>query len=177
MICNAGFGVYGSIDQIPTVQVRRIVDVNYLGSYFAARAALPVFRSQASGHILFISSIVGRRGIAYMGAYTATKCAQVGLAESLRAELWGSGIHVSVVFPVSTSTEFFDVMKRESGFATRSLGPRQTAETVGEAIAKAIDRPTAEVYPYRRARALVLLNAIAPGWCDLFVRKWSRTPE
>jgi short-subunit dehydrogenase len=100
----------------------------------------------------------------------------VGLAECLRAELHGSGIHVSVVFPISTETGFFSVMKQESGFATRALGPRQSAEAVADAIAKTIERPRAEVYPYPRARGLVLLNAIAPGWCDRLVRRWGRTP-
>jgi hypothetical protein len=68
-------------------------------------------------------------------------------------------------------------MKEASGFATRALGPRQRAEAVADAIAKAIERPRPEVYPYPRARALVLLNAIAPGWCDRLVQRWRRTPE
>jgi short-subunit dehydrogenase len=87
-----------------------------------------------------------------MGAYSATKFAQVGLAECLRSELVGSGIHLTVVFPISTETDFFDVMTRESGFATRATGPRQPADAVAAAIARAIDRPVPEVYPYRKAR-------------------------
>ena len=91
-----------------------------MGTYLAARAALPVFRRQASGHIIVISSIVGKRGVPFMGAYAATKFAQAGLAECLRAEVHGSAIHVSVVFPISTETEFHQVMARESGYATRA---------------------------------------------------------
>src|SRR5258706_15724503 len=64
-----------------------------------------------------VSSIVGKRGVPFMGAYSATKFAQVGLAECLRSELRGSGIHVSIVYPVSTESEFFDVMSRETGTA------------------------------------------------------------
>jgi short-subunit dehydrogenase len=111
-----------------------------------------------------------------MGAYAATKFAQVGLAESLRAELLGSGIHVSVVFPISTDTEFFTVMMRESGHATRASGPRQTAGDVAEAIARTIERPVAEVYPYRLSRGLALINAVAPGFCDRVVQRWRREP-
>jgi short-subunit dehydrogenase len=176
MMCNAGFGLYGALDQIPADKMRQVINVNYVGSYLAIRAALPVFRRQGSGHILIISSIVGQRGIPYMGAYAATKSAQVGMAECLRAELQGTGIHVSIVFPVSTDTEFFAVMKQASGFATRALGPRQSADTVANAIAKAIERPRPEVYPYPRARGLVLFNAIAPGWCDRLVQRWGRRP-
>src|SRR5690606_27260743 len=102
--------------------------------------------------------------------------AQVGLAESLRAELAGTGIHVTVVCPVSTETEFFEVMEAESGIVTRAQGPRQSAETVADAIARAIARPVPEVYPFRAARALVLLNVLAPGLTDRIVRRYGRKP-
>ena len=174
MICNAGFGVEGSADDVPSELMRKLINVNFLGTFYAARAALPIFRRQGTGHLIFVSSILGKRGVPHMGAYSATKFAQVGLAESLRGELAGSDIHVSVVFPVSTATEFVEVMQKESGVASRAVGPRQTAEDVAEAIARAIAHPQAEVFPYRKARRLVLLNAIAPGFCDRFVRKFGR---
>jgi len=176
MICNAGFGVEGSAEGVSSAHMRQLLDVNYLGTFYAARAALPVFRRQGTGHLIFISSIVGKRGVPQMGAYAATKFAQVGLAECLRAELAGTNIHVSVVFPVSTDTEFFQVMRDKGGVATRARGPRQTAEQVADAIAGAIARPSPEVYPYRKARGLVLLNAIAPGFCDKFVKRFGRQP-
>src|SRR4029450_13923330 len=125
MIGSAGFGIAGAIDDISPAQMRELVDINYMGTFHAARAALPVFRRQRAGHIVVISSIVGKRGVPYMGAYAATKFAQVGLAECLRSEVAGSDIHVSVVFPVSTRTEFADVMMSESGPITRARGPRQ----------------------------------------------------
>jgi NADP-dependent 3-hydroxy acid dehydrogenase YdfG len=176
MMCNAGFGIYGTLDRITPEQMRMVMDVNYLGTFHAARAALPVFRRQQQGHLIIVSSIVGKRGVPYMGAYTATKFAQVGLAECLRAELAGSRIHVSVVYPVSTETEFIEVMTRHSGPVTGGRGPRQSADAVAETIARALDRPVPEVYPLRKARGLVLLNAIAPGFCDRLVRRWGRKP-
>jgi short-subunit dehydrogenase len=176
MICNAGFGVYGTIDTISAAQMRQLLDVNYMGTYLAARAAMPVFRRQDAGHLVVISSIVGKRGVPYMGAYAATKFAQAGLLECLRAELRGTNIHATGVFPISTDTEFFDVMTRESGAVTRAMGPRQTPEQVAEAIAHAVDHPVPEVYPFRKARALALLNAIAPGFCDRVVKQWGRKP-
>src|SRR6202790_1341443 len=131
MMCNAGFGIYGTIDTIAPAEMRRLLDVNYLGTYHAVRAALPVFRRQGRGHLIIVSSIVGKRGVPYMDAYAATKFAQVGLAECLRAELAGTGIHVPPVYPVSTETEFFDVMSRETGMAvTLAMGPRQSVEVV-----------------------------------------------
>src|SRR6185295_14177176 len=116
-MCNAGFGIAGAIDDIAPDQMRKLMDINYLGTYHATRAALPLFRRQGSGHLIVVSSIVGKRGVPYMGAYAATKFAQIGLAECLRSELLGSGIHLFVVCPVSTETEFFEVMSRETGTA------------------------------------------------------------
>jgi NADP-dependent 3-hydroxy acid dehydrogenase YdfG len=177
IICNAGFGIAGAIDEIEPAQMQKLIDVNFTGTYLAARAALRVFRRQGSGHVIVVSSIVGKRGVPYMGAYAATKFAQVGLAECLRAEVAGSHIRVSVVYPVSTDTEFFDVMSHETGTAvTRAYGPRQSVETVAEAIARAIDRPTPEVYPYLKSRFLVVLNAVAPGFTDRVVQRFGRQP-
>jgi len=177
MMCNAGFGIYGAIDDVTPDQMRRLMDINYFGTYYAARAALPIFRRQQRGHIVIVSSIVGKRGVPYMGAYSATKFAQVGMAECLRSELYGSNIHVSVVCPVSTATEFTDVMTRETGGdISSSIGPAQTVDDVANAIARVIERPTAEVYPYFKSRGLVLLNAIAPGFTDKIVQKFGRKP-
>ena len=137
-----------------------------------------MFRRQQRGHLIIVSSIVGKRGVPYMGGYSAKKFAQVGLAESLRSEFAGSDIHVTVVFPVSTLTEFFDVMSHETGAEVqRSAGPTQSAEQVADAIANAIEHPVPEVYPYAKSRALVWLNALAPGFCDRFVKKFGRKPQ
>ncbi len=178
MICNAGFGVAGALDGISPDQMRALVDTNFMGTFLAARAALPVFRRQGRGHLIVVSSIVGKRAVPFMGAYAATKFAQVGLAEALRAECLGTDIHVTLVYPVSTDTDFFDVMTRETGTRVeRAFGPRQRVETVADAIAQAIARPVPEVYPYWKARALVWLNAVAPGLTDRFVRRFARRPR
>jgi NADP-dependent 3-hydroxy acid dehydrogenase YdfG len=177
MMCNAGFAIYGAIDDITPAQMHKLVDINYFGTYYAIRAALPVFRRQRRGHVVIVSSIAGKRGVPFMGAYSATKFAQVGLAECLRAEVAGSDIHVSVVYPVSIDTEFKEVMRRETGTdISQSVGPKQTAEQVADAIARAIAHPIPEVYPYVKARGLVLLNAVAPGFCDRLVKKYGRQP-
>ncbi len=174
IICNAGFGYYGTLEQTPADVMQRMMDVNYMGSFLAARAALPIFRAQGSGHVIFVSSIVARRGIAFMGGYTATKAAQSGLAESLRTEFAGTAIHVSCVYPISTRTDFHDAMERDFGHAIRGLGPRQPVEKVAEAIAACIRRPRPEVYPYRTSRALGVVSLIAPAFTDNFVRRFGR---
>lgn len=176
-VCNAGFGYYGTVEQTSPATMQRMMDVNFMGTFHGARAALPVFRAQAAGHLIVVSSIVGKRGIAQMSGYSATKAAQVGFVESLRTEFVGTAIHVSVVFPVSTDTEFRDAMARDYGYSVAGLGPKQSAERVGRAIAACVRRPRPEVYPHAMSRGLAILNALAPGFTDKLVRTYGRRRE
>jgi short-subunit dehydrogenase len=174
MICNAGFGFYGPIEDTPADVMRRMMDVNYMGTFYGAAAALPVFKQQNSGHLIIVSSIVGRRGVPQMGGYTATKAAQAGLAESLRAEFAGTPIHVTAVYPVSTPTEFTEAMARDYGHHISGLGPKQSVDDVARAIVRAVERPRPEVYPYPVSRGLTVLNALLPRFTDRFIRKYGR---
>jgi short-subunit dehydrogenase len=112
-----------------------------------------------------------------MSGYSATKAAQAGFAESLRSELAGTGIRVSVVFPVSTETEFRHAMARDYGQGVSGLGPRQHVDVVAAAIVGCVRRPRAEVYPHAMSRALGVLNALAPAFTDRLVRKYGRRRE
>ena len=174
MICNAGFGFYGTVEDTGPDVMRRMMDVNFMGTFFGARTALPIFRQQGAGHLVIVSSIVGQRGIAQMSGYTATKAAQVGFAESLRTEFVGTRIHVSVVLPVSTETEFRTAMARDYGHTVHGLGPKQTAEAVAHAVLKCLYRPMPEVYPHRASRALTIINAVAPRLTDRLVQRYGR---
>ncbi len=177
IVCNAGIGFHGAIDETTTAIMQRLIDVNFMGTFHAIQAAMPLFRRQQGGHIVIMSSIVGQRGIGFSSAYSATKAAQIGLAEGLRAELRGTGIHVSAVIPISTRTEFHDAMRRDFGRAVSGLGPRQDAAAVAAAVVKCLDHPRPEVYPHALSRALVILNAVAPGWTDRLVQKYGRKPR
>ena len=134
MICNAGIGFHGPLDETPPAAMRRIVDVNLMGTLLRGRAAMRAFRRQGRGHIIAMSSIVGRRGVGGSGVYAATKAAQIAFIESLRAEFVGTPFHASVVFPVVTVTEFHETIARDFGHAVSGTGPRQTAEQVAAAI-------------------------------------------
>jgi short-subunit dehydrogenase len=177
MVCNAGFGYYGTVEETPPDVMARMMTVNFMGTYHGARAALPIFRSAGRGHLIIVSSIVGQRGIGQMSGYSATKAAQVGFAESLRTEFAGSGIHVSIVFPVSTETEFRAAMRRDYGYTVSGLGPKQHVDDVARAIVACARRPRPEVYPHRAARALAILNALAPGITDRVVGRYGRRRE
>lgn len=177
MVCNAGFGYYGTVEDTSSETMQRMMDVNFMGTFYGARAALPIFRAQSRGHLIVISSIVGQRGIAQMSGYSATKAAQVGFVESLRTEFSGTGIAVSVVFPVSTDTEFRYAMERDYGHSVSGLGPKQSMDEVARAVVACVRRPRAEVYPHAAARVLAILNVIAPAFTDRIVRRYGRRRE
>ncbi len=174
MVANAGVGFHGSLEETAADVFTRLMDVNVNGTYYAARAALPHFEAQRHGHLIIVSSIAGRRGTPTASAYSATKFAQVGFAESLRSDLVGSGIHVTSVFPVRTTTEFHDAIARDFGFRVEGKGPTQSAEHVARCILGAIRRPRPEVYPYRPSKLLAVATVIAPGLIDRFVTRFVR---
>jgi short-subunit dehydrogenase len=174
MICNAGFGYYGTVEETPPEVMQRMMDVNFMGTYLGARAALPVFRTQDRGHLIVISSIVGQRGIARMSGYSATKAAQAGFCEALRSEFAGTGVDVSIVYPISTETEFRQAMQRDYGHTVSGLGPKQSVDDVAAAVVRCVRRPRPEVYPHRLSKALTIVNAVAPGLTDTLVSKYGR---
>lgn len=175
MICNAGIGFHGSLDESTPDMTRRLFDVNVLGTINAARAAHEQFVRQGSGHVIAVSSVAGVRGGPGTSIYSATKAAQISFIESLRAEFVGTGLRASVILPVSVPTEFRDVMVRDYGYAASGgRGPWQPVEDVAESVARCIASPAPVVFPYRRARWLAVVNAIAPGWTDRYMRRFDR---
>jgi short-subunit dehydrogenase len=174
MICNAGFGFYGTVEQTPTATMQRMMDVNFMGTFLATRAALPTFRARRQGHLILVSSIVGQRGIAGMSGYSATKAAQKGFAEALRTEFSGTRVRVSIVYPVSTETEFRSAMARDYGHLISGLGPKQSAAHVADTVVRCLRRPRPEVYPHRASRLLAAMNTFAPGLTDRVVKRFGR---
>ena len=174
MICNAGIGYHDTFADTPVDVMQRLVDVNVMGTLFAARAAVAQFTKQGHGHLIATSSIVGRRGIPGSSVYSATKFAQVGLIEGLRAELAGTGIHASLVYPISTATEFHAAIKRDFGHEVHGSGPKQSAAHVADTIVACIRRPRLEVYPYPRAWWLAVVSVVAPSLADRLVQKYAR---
>ena len=141
--------------------------VNFKGTFHGIKAALPVMRRQGTGHIINVASTAGRRGSPYVAAYCASKFAVVGLTESLRVELLGTGIRVSLVCPGATRTEFFDAARRLTDRHHGLVGPVESPDRVAERIVAVARRPRAEVIaqPFRR-KVFLALNLLAPGLID-----------
>ena len=98
-ICNGG-----PIDTFTGSQMQNIMNINFMGTYHCVRAALPTMRKQESGHFVFLSSVAGKLGPPLLTAYCATKWAIRGFSTALRAELHGTGIGVTTVYPAWVDT-------------------------------------------------------------------------
>ena len=176
MVCNAGVGFNARLDETPTDVMRRLMEVNFFGTFFAAREAVRHFRRTGTGHLFIVSSIVGRRGLPRGGAYAATKFAQVGLGESARAELAGTNVHVTLVHPISTDTEFREAMARDFGQEVTGSGPRQSPDAVARAMTRCLRRPRADIYPFTGSRLVAVVSALLPGLTDRITARFARTP-
>jgi len=167
LVNNAGSGIFATVEQTTEEDLDRMLAVNLKGTFHGIKAALSVMRRQGAGHIINVASTAGRRGSPYVGAYCASKFAMVGLTESLRVELLGSGIRVSLVCPGATRTEFFDVARRRTQRHRGMVGPVESAERVAARIVKLIEHPRAEAIaqPIRR-KVFLVLNLIVPGFID-----------
>jgi short-subunit dehydrogenase len=166
LVNNAGLGYFGPVESTPVDEARYLFEVNVLGTLHGIQAVVPIMRRQKSGHIINVASIVGKRATPGNGLYSATKFAQVALSESLRLELRSAAIRVSVICPVSTLTEFFEVASARSPMKFTAAGPTFSPDQVAAAIVRCVRRPRPEVMIYRPARFLVVLNALAPRLVD-----------
>lgn len=106
VINNAGYGLFGAVEELSEKDARDILDTNVLGTLFVTQAALPFFRAQGHGHIIQLSSVLGVWSLPILGMYNASKFAVEGLSEALAKEVKGFGIHVTLVEPNGYKTEF-----------------------------------------------------------------------
>jgi NAD(P)-dependent dehydrogenase (short-subunit alcohol dehydrogenase family) len=99
VINNAGVGITGPLEEIPTAEIRNNFETNFFGPIEVMKAVLPQMRSQKSGLIINITSIAGYMGLPYRSVYSASKGALELITESLRMEVKSFGIHITNVAP------------------------------------------------------------------------------
>ena len=97
---------YGGISDNSDADVANMINVNYAGTVWTVRAAVPQLRKAGGGDVVIVASVAGLRGDANEAVYAGTKFAQVGLAGSLDRELSPEGIRVTAICPAGVNTEF-----------------------------------------------------------------------
>ncbi|HEY5745614.1 MAG TPA: SDR family NAD(P)-dependent oxidoreductase [Chryseolinea sp.] len=106
VINNAGYGLFGSIEETTEKEARDQIETNVFGLLWVTQAVLPVMREQGHGHIIQVSSVLGIAALPVLGLYTASKWAVEGLSETLATEVKGFGINVSLIEPNSFATDW-----------------------------------------------------------------------
>ncbi|WP_324751464.1 SDR family oxidoreductase [Roseovarius sp. Pro17] len=96
---NGAFACPGLVEDLPTGALREIFETNLFGWHDLTRRVIPVMRAQGSGRIVQCSSVLGLVTLPWRGAYNATKFAVEGLSDTMRIELRGTGIDVSLIEP------------------------------------------------------------------------------
>jgi NAD(P)-dependent dehydrogenase (short-subunit alcohol dehydrogenase family) len=138
---NAGYGLFGAVEEASDEQARQIFDTNVFGVLNVLRATLPVLRSQGSGHIFQGSSFYGRTGHAGVGLLCATKYAVEGMTEALVAEVRPLGIEVTLVEPGPTATPFGANFDQAATIADYDGTVRVVARETAALPADAYDSP------------------------------------
>ncbi|MDH2924273.1 short-subunit dehydrogenase [Nicoletella semolina] len=106
IFCNAGYGQPGLVEDISREALREIFETNVFGAWEVINHALTIFRQQNNGRIIINSSILGFAAMHFRGAYNSTKFALEGMADTLRHELYGSNIYVSLLEPGPIESQF-----------------------------------------------------------------------
>ncbi len=178
---NAGYGLEIAVDQMTDAQMRDIFEVNFFGSLNTIRPALPHMKAARRGHVLWCSSCLAKLSIPYYSAYSATKAAQAHLGRAMNIELEPLGIRTSIVCPVSTSSEFFDKVKTETGGKRKLIHrlphQQQTPEQVAGATVACLRRPRAEVWTSAFTRLGMAIASAFPGIEHPALREMRRRRE
>lgn len=106
VINNAGYGLFGTIEEVSETQARAQIETNLFGALWVTQAALPIMRAQGAGHIIQVSSIGGVNAFPTVGLYHASKWGLEGFSQSLAAEVSGFGIKVTIIEPSGYATDW-----------------------------------------------------------------------
>lgn len=106
LINNAGYGLFGTIEETSEKEARDQIETNVFGLLWLTQAVLPVMRKQGHGHIIQVSSVLGITTLPVLGLYNASKFAVEGLSETLASEVKNFGIHVTLVEPNGFATDW-----------------------------------------------------------------------
>lgn len=165
---NAAVSVFGRAEETPSHAIRRLLEVNFLGCVWGARAALRQFRRQGRGVLINTASMLGKGGAPYASYYAASKHALLGYAQSLRMELLDDkDIHVCSVMPASIDTPLFQQSANYTGRAAKALNPVYEAEQVAQAIVACVRKPQAEVFVGNAARLAASQRAMSTTLYEL----------
>lgn len=173
-INNAGVLAAGRFLDIPAEVFRRVIETDFFGTVYGARAALQQFRSQGYGILINNSSLESQVGAPYFSPYTASKFAIRGFSESLREEVEAldkSEIRVCTVMPATIDTPLFQHAANYTGREVKALPPVYDVETAAKTFADLVEHPQREVFIGSAGRMITAMHSAAPGAAEQMFAK------
>lgn len=170
----AGVGWLGEVQSMPAERIDELVAVNLTAPMQLTRAVLGDMQARGTGHLCYLASIAGWVGVAHEAVYSAAKAGVITFADSLRAELAGSGVGVSVVSPAAVRTPFFD--RRGAAYDRRFPRVVEPAR-VADAVVRAIERDVAHQMIPRWLAVAPAMRTAAPGAFRALNQRFGQAPS
>ncbi len=182
VVNSAGVSRPGYVEEIPIDDFERLVRVNYLGTVYVVKLALPHLLETGDGYIVNVSSVAGLMGVFGFTAYSGSKYAVTGFTEALRSELHPRGVGVSLLCPPDTDTPMLAREAANKPKETEALSGSAGVldpEQVVDALLVGMRRRTAVIVPGASASAVVLAHRLVPrvveGYVNRVVRRARRS--
>ncbi|MET0240473.1 MAG: SDR family NAD(P)-dependent oxidoreductase [Sphingobium sp.] len=105
LVNSAGIMQFGGIENADTAEYRRVIDINLMGTVYTCKAVVGHMKARGTGDIINITSLAGRKTGSVVNAYSASKHAANAMTDSLRQEVGGAGVRVSILMPGATASE------------------------------------------------------------------------
>ena len=181
LICNAGISMRAIFDDVEMSVLHRLMDVNFWGTAYCAKYALPYLQA-SKGSLVGISSVAGLHGLPGRTGYSASKFAMTGLLETIRIENLKKGLHVMIACPgfTASNVRYSALMADGSaqGATPREENRMMTAEEVARIVAKGIVKRKRLCLMEAEGRATHFVKKLAPALLDrLFYWVMSREPD
>ena len=181
LICNAGISMRAIFDDVDLDVLHRLMDVNFWGTVYCAKYALPYLQA-SKGSLVGISSVAGLHGLPGRTGYSASKYAMTGLLETIRIENIKKGLHVMIACPGFTASNVrFSALTADGsaqGSTPREEGKMMTAEEVARIVAKGIAKRKRLCLMEAEGRATHFVKKFAPGFLDkMFYKVMSKEPD
>jgi short-subunit dehydrogenase len=132
LINNAGFAIYGSVNNLTIEEIESQMATNYFGMIYCIKHFLPSMLERKSGHIINVASVAASFGLPGIASYCASKFAMLGFSEGLKHELKGTGVGITVVSPIMVRTNFFDhpSFKKIPNYSPMSISDITVAKSI-----------------------------------------------
>ena len=174
LVNNAGIGAMGRFDEASPERLQKIFDVNFFSAAELIRAAIPQLRAGRSPLIVNVSSVLGHRAVPLKSEYCASKFAMHGFSDSIRAELASNGIHVQLVSPSTTDSEFFDSAIEDSTSKDWKKAGSMSPERVARIMVRVMRSNRHEITLTAGGKSLIWLDRIFPTMADRIVAKFGQ---